>query len=262
MQPFMFQRLDHYPELEAGFYGLWRWASGPQDFETGLRLAKTLIAPRYQELDGFLQRYLGVASEIIILSAYPQISSDENGRLCKPGKGGMDVHAIFGMNDKKAFSQSRDFANEFYQIMKTAANDRHWLFADQHIAQDGAPNNFANDAVGMGHGICAAGPTYSDEGVMKFPQPKPRTTPPMEWSPFQPENWKPYSPRNRWVVTPNDAFLATNYHDANLLRVDDPIQPLYAAILSGSFHTNALGHAAVADSVLIKLRQALPTNED
>ena len=243
-------------------YGLWRWASGPQDFETGLRLAKTLIAPRYQELDGMLQRYLGVASEKVVLSAYPQISYDENGRLCKPGKTGMDVHAIFGMNDKKTFSQSRDFGNQFHQIMKNAADNRHWLFADQHISQDGAPNNFANDAVGVGHGICAAGPTYSDEGVMKFPRPRPGTTPPMKWIPFQPENWKPYSPRNRWFVTPNDAFLATNYHDANLAHVDDPIQPLYAATLSGSFHPNALGHAAVADSVLIKLRQVFPDYEN
>ena len=243
-------------------YGLWRWASGPQDFETGLHLAKTLIAPRYQELDAMLQRYLGVASEKVVLSAYPQISYDEYGRLCKPGNIGMDVHAILGMNDKNTFSQSRDFANEFYQIMKSAANDRRWLFADQHISLDGAPNNFANDAVGVAHGICAAGPTYSGEGVMKFPRPRPGTTPPMKWTPVQPENWKPYSPRNRWFVTPNDAFLVTNYHDANLEHVDDPIQPLYAATLSGSFHPNALGHAAVADSVLIKLREALPDYEN
>jgi hypothetical protein len=243
-------------------YGLWRWAAGPQSFATGLDLANSRIGPRYKALSDMLEKYLGLPPERVILSAYPQMSSDENGRLCKPGKVGMDVHKIFGMNKAETFLESQTFVNKFYKIMRGAAEAQHWLFADQHVSQDGAPNNFANDAAGMGHGICAAGPTYSNEGIMKFPRPKPGTTPPMEWSPFQPENWKPYSPRNRWFVTPNDAFLATNYHDANLPRVDDPIQPLYAATLSGSFHTNALGHAAVADSVLIKLREALPTNED
>jgi hypothetical protein len=49
--------------------------------------------------------------------------------------------------------------------MKRAAADRHWLFADQHIAREGAPNNFAKDAIGVGHGICAAD---TDETLMKF----------------------------------------------------------------------------------------------
>ncbi len=242
-------------------YGLWRWAAGPQSFKKGLELANERIAPRYKVLGNMLEKYLGISPEKVILSAYPQISYDQNGRLCKPSNVGMDVHAILGMYGKKTFSESEGFANKFHEIMKTAAQDQHWLFADQHIAVDGAPNNFVNDAVGMGHGICAAGPTYLDEGVMKFPRPKPRTTPPMQWSPFQPENWKPYSPRNRWFVTANDAFLITNYHQAKDLSVDDPVQALYAATLSGSFHPNALGHAAVADSVLIKLREALPANE-
>jgi lysophospholipase L1-like esterase len=49
--------------------------------------------------------------------------------------------------------------------------------------------------------------------------------------------------------------LATNYLDPNLS--DDPVQPLYAATLSGAFHPNALGHAALADSVLVQLRKVL-----
>jgi lysophospholipase L1-like esterase len=63
-------------------------------------------------------------------------------------------------------------------------------------------------------------------------------------------------------VTPNDAFLTTNYHDAYLEQVDDIVQPLYAATLGGSFHPNALGHAALADSVLIELRKVLGAFED
>jgi hypothetical protein len=173
----------------------------------------------------------------------------------------MDVHAIFGMYDKATVRDSQSFSNKFYRITKTAAEDHHWLVADRHIAEDGAPNNFASDVFGIGHGICAAGPGYSPEGELRFPRPRPHTTPPMQWTPYQPETWRPYSPRNRWFVTPNDAFLATNYHDSNLELIDDPIQPVYAATLSGSFHPNALGHAAIADSVLVKLERSLPDND-
>ncbi len=243
-------------------YGLWRAVAGPQSYEKGLRLANARIAVRYKDLDSKLKDYLGLSSDKIILSAYPQVSFAQNGQLCEPGNLGMDVHAILGIYGPKAFSQNRDFVNKFYQIVKTAANNQHWLIADQHLVQDRAPNNFANDSAGMGHGLCAAGPLDSIEGAMGFPRPDPETTPPMHWNPFQPQTWKPYSSRNRWLVTPNDSFLTTNYHDANMEYVYDPVQALYAATLSGSFHPNALGHAAIADSVLIKMRQALSAYEN
>ncbi len=56
-------------------------------------------------------------------------------------------------------------------------------------------------------------------------------------------------------MTPNDAFLTTNYHDPSLL-LSDKAQALYAATLSGAFHIIALGHAAVADSQLVEVRKS------
>jgi hypothetical protein len=50
--------------------------------------------------------------------------------------------------------------------------------------------------------------------------------------------------------------LATNYLDRNVAEAD-PVQPLYAATLSGAFHPNALGHAALADSVVVQLSKVL-----
>ena len=91
---------------------------------------------------------------------------------------------------------------------------------------------------------------------MRFPRPVLPGSPPYQWKPFAPESYSPYTPRNRWIVTPNDAYLATDYLDPNL-SADDPVQPLYAATLSGAFHPNALGHAALADSVLVQLRKVL-----
>jgi hypothetical protein len=228
----------------------------------GHSLQKERIAPRYKDLDEMLNRYLQVSSEKIIISAYPQVNFDENGKLCKRGNTGMDLHPIFGMNNKETFSKSRSFVAGFHGIMERAIKDLHWRFADQHDVQTGAPNNFENDAVGIGHGICAAGPDYSPEGKMKFPRLILGTSSPFKWTSFQPQSFNPYSPRNRWFVTPNDSFLMANYHDSEMEYVYDPVQPVYAATLSGSFHPNALGHAAIADSVLAKMREALPDYEN
>ena len=111
----------------------------------------------------------------------------------------------------------------------------------------GAPNSFTADADGIGHGLCASGPAASAEGDMRFLRlPDVPGAPPYKWRPSNPANWRSYSDRTRWLVTPNDAFLTANYHDAYVEHVDDIVQPLYAATLSGSFHPNALGHAALA----------------
>jgi hypothetical protein len=95
-------------------YGIWRWAAGPQSFKTGLELAKERIAPRYAALDGMLGKYLGVASERVILTAYPQIAYDQNGNLCRSGKVGMDVHRIFGMK-KRPFWKAEISQRSFMQ---------------------------------------------------------------------------------------------------------------------------------------------------
>jgi hypothetical protein len=243
-------------------YGLWREASEPQSFQNGLELANDRIAKRYKVLDKTFEDHLSVESRKVVLSTYPNINADEKGELCKPNNLGMDVHPIFGMYDANIWSDSSKFVGSFHHIMKSAADDLHWKFADQHIAQPGAENHFVKDVDGKGHGICAAGPVGAIAGIMQFPRPKPHTVPPMQWSSFQPEEWRAYSNRNRWFVTPNDSFLTTNYHDAEMESVMDPVQPLYAATLSGSFHPNALGHAAIADSVLLRLREVLEPFED
>jgi hypothetical protein len=241
-------------------YGLWRDVAKPQSYAQGYALAKQRIPALYPVLASMLDKYVGVSSGKVILSAYPQISFDEAGNLCKVGNLGMDLHKIFAMNDQ-AISDGKKFVEEFYDVMKDAASKQHWYFADQHLVQDRAPNNFAHDAVGMGHGLCAAGPANSVGGIMQFPEPKLGTEPPYIWKPYAPQSWKPYSARNRWFVTPNDAFLAVNYHHA-AFDLTDPVQPVLAATLSGAFHPNALGSAAIADSVLLKLREALSAYEN
>jgi hypothetical protein len=250
--------------LKAGrpwAYGLWRAASGPQTFDQGKVKAKAVLPGRYKELDSQLKTYLMLRSDQVVLSAYPDVSADESGKICAKRNLGMDVHAVFGMNNPTASSQSANFVRYLHGIMKTQSEKLGWRFSNQHIAKDGAPNNFTNDDQGHGHGICAAGPADRIKAAMQFPRPPLPQPEPFVWKPFYPEAWTPYSERNRWLVTPNDSFLTTNYLDRNL-ALDDPVQPLYAATLSGSFHPNALGHAALADSVLVELRKVLVAYED
>jgi hypothetical protein len=230
-------------------YGIWRASSQPQKFSVGRQRARSLIPPRYQELSKQLKTYLDLTPEKIVLSAYPDVSTDEKGNTCQAANTGMDVHAVLGMNNPGASDDNEAFVDFLHDFMKGQASKQNWHFADQHL-QPGSPNNF------KGHGLCAKDADQLMSISMKFPRPTLPGSPPYQWKPFVPEYYSPYTPRNRWIVTPNDAYLATDYLDPNLAAAD-PLQPLYAAMLSGAFHPNALGHAALADSVLVELRKVL-----
>ncbi len=230
-------------------YGLWRYAAQPQTFAAGRGRARNLIPPHYRELSKQLDSYLNLAPEKVVLSAYPDVSTDEKGNTCQTVNMGMDVHSIFGMNNPRASDDSEAFVDFLHDFMKDQASKQKWNFADQHL-QAGSPNNF------KGHGLCAKNEDALESVSMKFPRPTLPGSPPYQWKPFIPEDYSPYTARNRWLVTPNDAYLATNYLDRYLSDAD-PVQPLYASTLSGAFHPNALGHAALADSVLVQLRKVL-----
>jgi hypothetical protein len=234
-------------------YGLWRAAAKPQTFATGKEKAKSLIPPHYRALSKQLDAYLDLAPEKVVLSAYPDVSTDEKGNTCQISNTGMDVHSIFGMNNPSASDASEAFVDFLHDFMKDQASRLKWNFADQHL-QAGSPNNF------KGHGLCAKDEDTQESVSTKFPRPTLPGSPPYHWKPFMPEHYAPYTVRNRWLVTPNDAYLATNYLDRNLAEAD-PVQPLYAATLSGAFHPNALGQAALADSVLVQLRKVLKDSD-
>jgi hypothetical protein len=230
-------------------YGLWRAVAKPETYATGKAKAKSLIPPRYRVLSKQLNDYLEVAPEKVVLSAYPDVSTDEKGNTCQAPNVGMDVHSIFAMNNPRASDDSEAFVDFLHDFMRDQASSQKWNFADQHL-QAGSPNNF------KGHGLCAKNEDALEAASMKFPRPTLPGSPPFQWKPFIPEHYSPYTTRNRWLVTPNDAYLTTNYLDPHRSMVD-PVQPVYASTLSGAFHPNALGHAALADSVLVQLRRVL-----
>lgn len=234
-------------------YGIWRSGTAPETFDAGKRKANTLLRNRYSMLAAQLKSHLALTPDKIVLTAYPNVSTNTAKKVCGAGTKtlGMDVHAVFGMENPASAKKSGDFVGFLHDKMKQEATRQGWGFANQHLAKADAPNNFA------GHGLCAEGP---ETASMKFPRPILHSVP-IAWEPFDPQTWKPYTPRNRWVVTPNDSFLTTNYHQRDK-TINDKLQPLYAATLSGSFHPNALGHAALADSVMVELRKVLKEYED
>ena len=80
-------------------YGLWRAASRPQTFAAGKQKARSLLPAHYRDLSKQLNAYLDLAPEKVVLSAYPDVSTDEKGNTCQTVNAGMDVHSIFGMNN-------------------------------------------------------------------------------------------------------------------------------------------------------------------
>ena len=84
------------------------------------------------------------------------------------------------------------------------------------------------------------------------------------WQPYNPILYQPYAARQRWFRTPNDAFLTGNFHAAGsvmqkVLKLDSFswFQVLLAATYGGAFHPTAEGHAAIADSVVMRARSVL-----
>jgi hypothetical protein len=89
-----------------------------------------------------------------------------------------------------------------------------------------------------------------------------------QWVPFNPADWRAYAPRQRWFRTPNDAFMAGNFHVARtLMQKAVPsstlswMQVLLASLYSGAFHPTAEGHAAIADSIVVEARRVLAKYE-
>jgi hypothetical protein len=111
---------------------LWRKAAKPQTFATGRLKAKSLLPQHYRELSSQLNTYLDLAPDKVVLTAYPDVSTDEKGETCQAPNTGMDVHTIFGMDNPRASDDSEAFVDFLHDFMKDQASKLKWNFADQH----------------------------------------------------------------------------------------------------------------------------------
>ncbi|MDE2579560.1 MAG: hypothetical protein KGL46_12185 [Hyphomicrobiales bacterium] len=233
-------------------YRLWLAQAKPIPFEQAEQNARDRLPHAYAQLAEAFERLLAVDGSRVVQTAYPQMTRLENGAVCPPTTDGMDVHEILGMRKADTGARAALFVERVNRIMADAVAalppTRRWTIATAHVEQ------FA------GHAICRSGAPQGDPdaamaGDMHFPVYDFNAH---RWRGIFPPAWAAYRPKNRWFVTPNDSFLTGHY--MNTRQMVDPLdraQPLIAALLGGAFHPNALGHAAIADAVLPRLRAIL-----
>ncbi|MCA3625932.1 MAG: hypothetical protein IOC49_01710 [Methylobacterium sp.] len=239
---------------------LWIKAADPLTFEEARANIAQLIPQNIKTLNEALAKHLrpagGSPSFTLLQTGYPLLTSSSNGP-CAASDDGMDVHAALKTKPgtgAEGMAFVRHFNGRLRDAVGQLSNPR-WIFTDAHAE------------LFTGHSICDRGAPPRSEfsetgydpaisGSLDFPTTLRPTNVDRHWSPYKPDDWRAYRPRQRWFVTPNDGFLTGHYLNSGFPS-QDKVQPLIAATLSGSFHPNALGHAATADVVLKELRQRL-----
>jgi len=222
-------------------YGIWRKSAAPISFDAAIANEANL-ADRYKTLARALDTLLGVKPAQVIQTGYPQMLKTDSG-TCPLGTAGMDVHAIFEITKPTTGPTSVNFVTGLNAKIRSIVP---WQVVD------GFAGTFS------GHALCTGGMDDGTNGAdnLKFPL---GILLGHRWTEFDPSGWQPYRTRKRWFVTPNDAFLTANSMRLKSGSGGDPnpqgrAQPLLAATMSGSFHPNALGQAAIADGVVKTLR--------
>lgn len=210
------------------------------------------LEDRYKVLNRALHAVLHVPwdqADRIILTAYPPLALLDDGKsACPDGKAGMEVVPDFRLSQAKALEGSL-IAEKLNELMRTAASEQGWSFAERHRHEF------------LGHGICAGWAELALSSVDDLRLPRKLGS---SWEPYNPADYQPYASRQRWFRTPNDAFMTGNFHVSEsllqtVLRTQTLswFQLLLAATYSGAFHPTAEGHAVMADSTLQKARGVL-----
>ena len=194
----------------------------------------------------------------VILTAFPKVEFNEDGRLCGEAKPrerleGLNVGGALSI-DVPTLREVSAFANTtLHPALSAAARAGGWTFVDAHRGP------FAT------HGLCAQRRISEDkvtaaENLMLpyFHFGSPRNL----WSQFEPfsgyrednfdpvRDTRPYAPRQRWFRTLNDICLFVQFKAKGT-----PPPPrnwglpdLIEACLGGPFHPTAEGHAHIADA--------------
>ena len=213
----------------------------------------------------------------VVFGAYPVMATTETGAACKPGNAGMDVTPFFTIQAEKAAAIETFMENTMTPLMRKAASDNGWRFAEAQrswfqthgicaiadsergqaaLADLNFPRRFEPAAVAAKTFARAetvrssAAPVQSRRGVIG---PAPHKE---KWQNFKPDEFLPYASRQRWFRTPNDAFLTAHYHD-NKFDTNELISLTRFSAYSGAFHPTAEGNAAAADALLAIAREAL-----
>jgi hypothetical protein len=246
-----------------------------------------VLKSKYDVLDRAISEFLPIrpgATKPIFISAYPLPIDDASGRLCgslednDAANAALNINSVFsqfGSAQKKARSRHDTPLSRLRSVARTTcalALRRMAWFDDGAEAQTTVGELTGNTAMCSGqaseaqtapnvtnlhwqyipeilttfrgHGFCAladreaAGviPEYTRGGISNNP-----------WDPDF-EHMQPYKSRERWVRSPNDAFVVTNWLSGTYNL--DGFLNLMSAATTSAMHPTAEGNAATADALL------------
>ncbi len=277
---------------DIGFSNLVAWATLRKSFSAGLagffgatvsadqfsENMKKVLPSAYTKLAKAFEKALPLAMDglaydpsRIILTAYPDILVDENGKTCSGvTDGGQE-------EDQFAANQSLDRFSSWLVVRQskldaahdqlTALHDRMGQLAEA-IGWTYAGRAYSDEPF-KGHGFCAQRQNRLDDPAEMFIVPcwgkASRATLSCQpgifgkgtgWRPYDPaqQNY-PYALRQRWVRTFNDAFMVVNQkvfdRDG---RIDEDASAQNFSETTGGMHPSAEGNASMADAILLDLR--------
>ncbi len=209
----------------------------------------------------------------VVLSAYPDILEDEQGKVCAAGDDGVDedLYAANQSLDSQSswlvvtsgkLQSAHDQLEKLHTRMGELAGDHGWTFASRAYG----------DRPFRGHGFCAQNQkTKTDPAeILMIPcwGKSDRETQTCgsnfsgkirDWRPYNPETQNyPYALRQRWVRTFNDAWMVVNQKVLSRDgRIDEDGSARVLSETTGAMHPSAEGHAAMADAILMDLRPAV-----
>lgn len=174
--------------------------------------------------------------ERILLTAYPNVTQDENGNLCEGNRREFDIP--FGATPKRK-KRIEDVRHKVFDILdrfqRNSTEVPNWTVVTAHSAEYET------------HGFCARGDTKKVAETFLMPTRKNKL-----WTPFEPWIYKAYEPRERWMRLPVDSKLTTDQViELGKLR----LRILYIDVRSNVMHPTAEGLSVTAGANFCKVRE-------
>lgn len=210
----------------------------------------------------------------VILSAYPDLVTDETGGICKaaprdageedryPANQSLDMFSSWLTARASRLEEVREQFSSLHRRMRDLAGDHGWTFA----------GSVYRDRMFDGHGFCAQDLRRISDPAEQLMIPcfgtATRDTEtcqttlsgtPGKWRPYDPSSQNfPFVLRQRWVRTLNDAYMVVNQKVKDRSgRIDEEASSAVFSETTGALHPTAEGHAVLADSLMLTLRPML-----
>ena len=246
------------------------------------RRMRDVLPGAYARLAAALEQTLPIASAEdgvfdparIVLTAYPDLVTNEAGDICEAAPGDGDDEDRYAANQSLDMFSSwltarpsrlkavREQFSILHKRMRDLAGDHGWTFAGHVYA----------DRMFDGHGFCARNLRKLEDPAEQLMIPcfgnAARDTLTCQssfsgkqgaWRPYDPatQNY-PYALRQRWVRTFNDAYMVVNQKVRDRFgNIDEQASAAVFSETTGALHPSAEGHAAMADGMMLTMRPIL-----